>query len=336
MQDREQTVADILVNCVLGMAPPASALIVGDDTGRIGPALEANGIQTVEWRRQALGGEAASAWPSDGPFDLAAIRLPRGREALEMVLHATGSRLGVGGRLLVCGASDEGIKSAAKQVGALFGEVETVDVRRRCRVLQAVIPEEAPALRAELANWRLVVTATSPDGAERRWVSYPGVFAHGRLDEGTQLLLDTLPAPSPGQRALDYGCGAGIIAAELLRRQPQARVDLLDNDALAIEAARQNVPQGRAISGDGWRAVGQERYDLIVSNPPLHRGKAMEVGLLGDFVGGLEQHLARGGEAVFVVQRTAPTAKLLAAAGLTPEVEAENNRFRVWRVWRER
>ncbi|NJO35532.1 MAG: 16S rRNA methyltransferase, partial [Rhodospirillales bacterium] len=31
-------------------------------------------------------------------------------------------------------------------------------------------------------------------GTTRDWITYPGIFAAGRLDEGTALLLDALPA----------------------------------------------------------------------------------------------------------------------------------------------
>ena len=41
----------------------------------------------------------------------------------------------------------------------------------------------------------------------------PGVFAAGRLDEGTSMLLPHLKYLKDRRRVLDWGCGCGVIAA---------------------------------------------------------------------------------------------------------------------------
>ncbi len=73
--------------------------------------------------------------------------------------------------------------------------------------------------------------------------------AAGRLDEGTALLLGVLPPLPPGARVLDFGCGSGAIGAAALAASPGLAVTMLDNDAVALEAVRENVPDARRVLG---------------------------------------------------------------------------------------
>ena len=79
----------------------------------------------------------------------------------------------------------------------------------------------------------------------RPWATYPGVFAAKRIDEGTALLIGVLPPLRADARVLDYGCGSGVIGASAAARAPAIALDLLDNDSVALEAARENVPGAR-------------------------------------------------------------------------------------------
>jgi ribosomal protein L3 glutamine methyltransferase len=74
--------------------------------------------------------------------------------------------------------------------------------------------------------------------------------------------------------ALDLCCGGGSIGIAMAVHRPRWRVDLVDlsSDALALAAdniARHRVSDRvRTIQSDLFSALGGERYDLIVSNPP--------------------------------------------------------------------
>jgi 16S rRNA (guanine1207-N2)-methyltransferase len=126
-----------------------------------------------------------------------------------------------------------------------------------------------------------------------------GVFARGRLDIGTAVLLRETQPPGPG-RYLDLGCGYGVIGLGIAVAQPGAVVDAVDVNERAVLLANENA----ATLGvqDRFRAstpdqVPEASYDEIWSNPPIRIGKPALHALLLTWL----PRLADGGRAVLVV-----------------------------------
>ena len=83
--------------------------------------------------------------------------------------------------------------------------------------------------------------------------------------------------------------------------------------------------------GDGYRALQHleqlGRYDLIVSNPPLHSGKHLDLRVLEELVLQSGDWLKRRGQLILVVQRQRPLPEV---KGRTPRLLADDGRYRVW------
>ena len=303
-------------------------LVVDDPSGQLVEAFLAQGATPHVWLHRVGGSRPASAWPPPGPFTSACVRLPKVKDALDLALHAVASVVPTGAQIVLYGANDEGIRSAASHLEVVADAVTTVDTRRHCRVLMGLRRTSIAGHKPSLSRWRReseVVLA----GETRPWVSYPGLFAGGGLDEGTALLLAHLPDLAADARVLDFGCGTGIIAASLLPRLSHAQVDLLDADALALEAARENVPGARLLLGDGLGSAAPTRYDAILSNPPLHNGVAEDHGALERLIAEAPRHLLPGGVLQIVVQRRVKASDAMQAAFGNVTVVSENGRFRV-------
>jgi 16S rRNA (guanine1207-N2)-methyltransferase len=311
----------------LGAQPgPGPWLVIDDDPDVVVSALADAPLEV--WRRRGAG---ARAWPPSGPFRAASLRLPKAREALAMTLHAVAARIAPEGEIFIYGANDEGIRSVGSALEGLFERPETVATRRHCRVWRARAPAEPRDPRGRLEDWRLWFEVELPGGSARV-VSYPGIFAHGRLDEGSRRLVEALPPLGARDRVLDFGCGIGIVGLAARQRAPGAAVDAVDVDALAVEAARANLPGATVRLGDGWSALEDaERYSLIVSNPPLHRGKARDLEVLRELCEQAPRYLRRRGSLLFVTLRALPVAPLLERRFSRVEVAREDSRFRVWR-----
>jgi 16S rRNA (guanine1207-N2)-methyltransferase len=260
---------------------------------------------------------------------MVSLRLPRAKEELAMCLHSGAAALAPGGSLLVYGAKDEGIQAAPRAMSEIFGTVETVAVGGHCRVLLGMFRSGEVRIRGALEDWKTRGRLDHPD-VPTGWVSYPGVFAHGRLDHGTRVLLGALPPLAAGARVLDFGCGSGVVGYVAEARGEGVRLELLDVDAVALEASKENVPGARLHLRDGLPPTGAGTFDAILSNPPFHRGKGEDRGLLFSLIGQAPRLLGRGGRLVFVTQKRLRVEDALRRAFLDVTTLGEDSVFRVW------
>ncbi|HVC10769.1 MAG TPA: 50S ribosomal protein L3 N(5)-glutamine methyltransferase [Burkholderiales bacterium] len=85
----------------------------------------------------------------------------------------------------------------------------------------------------------------------------------------------------PVRRALDLCTGSGCLAVLLAHYFPRAEIDAADLSAGALAVARRNVARYRLqsrirlIRSDLFASLANERYDLIVTNPPYVSAAAM-------------------------------------------------------------
>jgi 16S rRNA G1207 methylase RsmC len=138
-------------------------------------------------------------------------------------------------------------------------------------------------------------------GLDVELLSGSGVFAHGRLDLGTGVLLRSVEPPAAG-RVLDLGCGYGAIGLAVALASPQVSVVGVDVNERALLLARENAARLRVadrfsacLPGD----VPGGDVEEIWSNPPIRIGKPALHAMLLTWL----PRLAPGGRAVMVVGR---------------------------------
>ena len=177
-----------------------------------------------------------------------------------------------------------------------------------------------------------------------RLVTMPGVF---RPISDTWLLADALDAePLPAAaRVLDLCSGSGALAVRAAmagRRREVWAVDVSRRAVLTIRVnAALNGVRVRAVRGDLFAAVGDRRFDAIISNPPYvpaatddlptrGRERAWDAGrdgraLLDRICAGARDHLRPGGVLLVVHSSLLgldPTVDALRAGGLHVDVAA--------------
>lgn len=295
--------------------------------GRAGRVLLADrNIVSVEAARRTLaanavtGGEVflghgAYALPTDLQADSVAIRIPQERLALLQLLVDAFTLLKVGGRCYIAGATNEGIKTAAGTIEKLFGNARVLSRDSSHRVISAVKRTASPASADELDNPFLEGDAFNELDATLRGKQYklysrPGVFSWDHIDEATTILADVMQVQA-GDSVLDLGCGCGalgVVAASLSGGGP---LTMVDADVEAVRSATRSadangVANYRALTSDVATAVLDERFDVVVTNPPFHVGKTTDLNVPMQFISDAWEVLVHGGRLFLVANRTLP------------------------------
>ncbi|MCC5884201.1 MAG: methyltransferase [Halomonas sp.] len=277
--------------------------------------------------------------PAFSPFDAGAVGEPPGVVLFWPKAHALGewwllwlcANLPAGTRLQLVGENQGGIKRVLKVLAALGLGCRKLDSARRCILFET----------------RLDAVGIDPDAAWTTFeaegmtlASHPGVFGHGKLDEGTRLLLSQLdrqlPTPATGHEVLDMGCGDGILTAWLARRGHG--VTAVDVNAFAVEATRRTLAanglQGQALASDVYSALDGRRFAAIISNPPFHQERSIDYGPAGRLIREASAHLLPGGELWLVANAFLPYPDLLESAFGGFEIVADDRRYRVYHALR--
>jgi 16S rRNA (guanine1207-N2)-methyltransferase len=242
----------------------------------------------------------------DGSEQTVILFLPREKERLAMLLHAIASRMDTGARLWLVGENRGGIKSSPRHLHQRFERVSSLDKARHCGLFEAAEPDQGQPfdLADYILDWSIGFA-----GHDIQLRSLPGVFAHGRLDRGTELLLETLEPLRPRGRVLDFACGCGVIGLAVLAASPGTELTLLDSSAAAIESSRQSALANRltaTVLPSELQADDRKRYDWIVSNPPFHRGVASDLDIATLFFRQAGTFLSENGRIVIVFNRHLP------------------------------
>jgi len=243
-----------------------------------------------------------------GPIRTVILNLPREKERLVMMLHAISSWMPADARLWLIGENKAGIKSAHRYLKQFFRIAAKLDSARHCVLFEAAEPENGRAfdLNEYATAWPVEFA-----GEDIEIVSLPGVFAHGRLDKGSLLLLKSLEALRPTGKILDFACGSGVIGCSLLAVGASDDLTLLDVSALALESSRRSLEQNglaaALLPSDGLSEL-DRRYDWIISNPPFHRGVSNDLEIAQRFFSLAGTFLTKNGRIVIVCNRHLPYA----------------------------
>jgi 16S rRNA (guanine1207-N2)-methyltransferase len=258
-----------------------------------------------------------------GTFPLGLVLMTKHKEENFANVARAWELVGKGGILVCAGANEDGAPSFEKHVGKAFGLAGSLS-KFHGRVFW--IDKSA---RRPPDYWR-GLTRLQPIG-DGSCVSQPGIFSWDRIDDGSKLLTRHLPHDLAGHVA-DFGCGWGYLARQALAHSPGiARLDLIDAEHLAIDAARANVADKRVSVH--WLDLAIEPapapYDAILCNPPFHTGRTSTPALGQKLIEAASRALRRGGRLFMVANRGLPYEPLLKSHFTSFDTLADNNKYRV-------
>ncbi len=218
-----------------------------------------------------------------GAYDVVLLHAPayRGNALVRHLIDVAHRALRPGGRFYLAGSKSEGLATFQRQVEALFGPAEVVMRGGGQRVLLAVKEDRGRGREGEGEGGRtwsdVVEVEVTLRGHGFRFRSRPGVFAHGKVDAASRLLLEVAEI-RPDDNILDLGCGYGLLGIVAARLAPQGHVVLLDRSLMAVELARDNarlngIENAEVLAGDGIGPIRSRLFDLILCNPSFHAGR---------------------------------------------------------------
>ena len=146
-------------------------------------------------------------------------------------------------------------------------------------------------------------------GLSMRFKTDRGVFSKNGIDYGSRVLLENYQ-PEGAKTLLDVGCGYGTLGLTLAKKFDLS-VTMVDVNSRALDLCRQNAIDN-AVSNTEielsniYEAV-SEKYDAIISNPPIRAGKEV----VHEILTGAFDYLNDGGHLTIVIQKKqgAPSAQ---------------------------
>ncbi|WP_456846072.1 class I SAM-dependent methyltransferase [Cellulomonas sp. P5_C6] len=270
---------------------------------------------------------------------LTGIRTHQDRLLGEQALHANAERLGIAGFAsrgltpeLVTGAKLVLLQlprslDALDEIAALIADHADPKVsiyaggrvKHMTPAMNDVLGRHFASVQAHLARQKSRVLVAAEPKAERpanRWperqvhpdlgitvCAHGGAFAGTGIDIGTRALLQHLDAmPTDSAKAVDLGCGTGVLAVLLAQAIEVLTVTATDESAAAVASARATVAANglqhrvTVVRADGAGPIDDASVDLVLLNPPFHVGAAVHDGVARTLFAEAARVLKPGGE----------------------------------------
>ncbi|MFI7015267.1 methyltransferase [Streptomyces sp. NPDC050164] len=239
--------------------------------------------------------------PPPGRVDVLLVRVPKSLALLEDQLLRLAPAVHAGTVVVGTGMVKEIHTSTLRLFERILGPTRTSLAEKKARLIFCT-PD--PALERPANPWPYVYTL--PDGigpaSGRTVVNHAGVFCADRLDIGTRFFLEHLPSGGGGRRAVDLGCGNGVVGTAVGLADPAAEVLFVDESFQAVASAeatyKANGVPGHAEFrvGDGLAGVPSGSVDLVLNNPPFHSHQATTDATAWRMFTGARRALRPGGE----------------------------------------
>ncbi|QMU59520.1 MAG: methyltransferase [Boseongicola sp.] len=249
-------------------------------------------------------------------YAAAIVCLPRAKSEARQMLAAV--RAATDGPIVIDGQKTDGIDSILKEAKKR-GQVGEVISKAHGKIFAVT--------DANFSDWATTVQNSIGGGFK----TAPGVFSADGVDPGSALLAETLPRKLPG-RVVDLGAGWGFLSDAILKREGVARVDLVESDHAALEMARLNITDERAVFhwADAREFRPEALADHVVTNPPFHQGRSADPSLGRAFIASAAAMLTPRGQLWLVANRHLPYEQALEDAFSTVQTLGQTPSFKLF------
>jgi 16S rRNA (guanine1207-N2)-methyltransferase len=265
---------------------------------------------------------------------LVVLRLPKSLAALDEIAEAVARWADPSVVLLAGGRLKHMSRGMNDVLARHFGAVRASLGVQKSRVLVAGDPVRPSGTRYPLEG------RDEELGLSVR--AHGAAFAGAGVDLGTRLLLGLADAyPREARRVVDLGCGTGLLAVGAARALSAAGVLAVDESRAAVLSA-QATAQANGVADRVevrrthlLRGVADRSVDLILCNPPFHRGNTRDSAPAFDMIGEAARTLVPGGELWTVYNSHLPYLRALRRLVGRTTLAGQNPRYTVTRSVQE-
>ncbi|MFL0797644.1 MAG: methyltransferase [Cellvibrionaceae bacterium] len=243
-------------------------------------------------------------------------RVSKEKPVVHWIINNAARLLASGGSLYLSGEKNDGIKTYIDKAAKLLGT--KISAEKDGNSYLGIIEKTSVNTEKQLDDHQYPKMRDIGEFQGKPLRSKPGQFGWEKLDKGSELLINYLPSlldtlPSPPKNLLDLGCGYGYISLHAHALLPNSHFIATDNNAAAIAACEENFRlrgiQGEVIADNCAQSL-EEKFDLILCNPPFHQGFDVEGGLTQRFLNTCHRRLKPRGCGLFVVNQFIPLERL--------------------------
>jgi 16S rRNA (guanine1207-N2)-methyltransferase len=264
-------------------------------------------------------------------FDAIFLRICKEKAINQHLIREAFLHLNRGGNLLIAGEKNEGIKSIWEYACRVFhGEPR---LKKQGSTYAGILTKSSDHTVDETSPYHQIQIIGEWDGVPI--FSKPGVYGWDKIDAGSALLIEQLRLENPlwadARSVLDLGCGYGFLTFASSWLRCERRV-ASDNNAGALICTKKNADERKltveTVAADKADRV-DGKFDLVLCNPPFHRGFDVDGDLTRDFLVAAKRKLAVDGAAIFVVNSFIPLEKKLGGLFTHAQLLADNRQFKV-------
>ncbi|MDT8429243.1 MAG: methyltransferase [Pseudomonadales bacterium] len=234
-------------------------------------------------------------------------RISKEKALVHHCVNAAFRHLPDGGQLLLLGSKSEGIKTFAKTIAQVFNTRAQID--KKGTSYRVTVSKSGSTETPRWLDEQQYPQLRELNGKDGVFLSKPGIYGWQKTDRGSALLAATATSRYADatriDSLLDLGCGYGylLLATQAL---PCTRRHATDNNVAAVTAAAANFRRRGlevTVSLDDCGSKLQERFSLILCNPPFHQGFKTSQALTRRFLQQLQKLCQARGEALLVVNQ---------------------------------
>ena len=261
------------LGAVMGDMTPEAETVLGETSDRAYQLseqnMDLNDIQKTECLKLGFYSEL------DQGFDKI-VYAPKAYQPVDLVKHRIENLVTLldgEGELIISGKKKTGFKRYRKHLESFEGETEKLGQEADVKVYRYT---KEPGFAPEATDIEKKYSTKVQD-VRMEFRTCEGLFSPDSLDQGTRILLENLELTEKG-KVLDLATGYGTVTAFMNADNEELEYYLSDDNGMAVRYAEKNMKLNDVSDfylkhSDCLDGFKNERFDLVVSNPPTHQGR---------------------------------------------------------------